>query len=142
MTNLNYPNFGLDPVTGWGELREDAVYETLITGHDCDSRFLALDASGQLSIHLGYRWDFGSGPAVDTPDMVYASLAHDAFYELMVSGRLPWSERKKVDKYFRKLLEEAGMPWWRRVWVYYGVRWGYPLTKRLRGRGKSKASST
>lgn len=63
--------------------------------------------------------------------MVAASLVHDAFYELMVRGALPWSERKAVDKFFAQQLKDYGMPWWRRAWVYAGVRYGYPILKTL-----------
>ena len=80
-------------------------------------------------LRTGYLWDFGSGPAIDTPDMVYASLAHDAFYELMQKDLLPWDCRKAVDRYFKRLLKQAGMGRLRRQWVYLGVRLGYPLTQ-------------
>lgn len=106
-----------------------ARYHTPIKGYVCAAPHVVLGSDGHLFISPGYIWDFGSGPAVDTPDMIYASLAHDAFYDLMQRDQLPWKERKAVDKYFRQLLKDAGMGPIRRTWVYYGVRWGFPLAK-------------
>lgn len=92
--------------------------------------------SGALELLPGFVWDFGSGPAVDTPDMVYGILAHDALYRLMVVKAMPWKNRRKVDRYFRRLLKAAGMSWARRQWVYYGVRVFFPVLKKIGLMGK------
>lgn len=128
----SYPQYTVHWKTGQGELSLNFSFQTPIRstgseGHD----FIRLTNGGILELRKGYVWDFGSGPAIDTPDMVYASLAHDAFYELMDLKMLPWSYRKQVDQYFEKLLKEAGMGWLRRRWVYMGVRIGYPIWKAL-----------
>ena len=117
-----YPQYGVHWKTGVGELIEDFTFHTAIDGASAQTEHIVLRTDGFLKLRKGYVWDFGSGPAVDTPDMVYASLAHDAFYELMERDLISRKLRKRVDQYFRKLLKSAGMPWWRRAWVYAAVR--------------------
>lgn len=130
--SLNYPDYTmLQP--GNYRLEEDMLYDTPIMGYSAGVGFIVLHSDGSLLIMSGYHWDMGSGPAIDTPDMVYASLAHDAFYDLMKMGKLPWKCRKKVDKYFKRCLKDAGMGWLRRQWCYYGVRIGYALFSGSRG---------
>jgi hypothetical protein len=127
-----YPIYTVHWKTGHGELIRDFTYiETPIVGYDLLTDKISLSDNGTLHLATGYVWDFGSGPAIDTPDMVYGSLAHDAFYELMVLGLLPWSERRTVDKYFKRLLKDTRMGWLRRQWVYLGVRVGYPVMRAL-----------
>jgi hypothetical protein len=127
----DYPHFTVHWKSGEGRLLSPCSYETPIEGHRAITKFIQLREGGLLALSVGYVWDFGSGPAIDTPDMVYASLAHDALYELMVLGKLPWEMRRAVDQYFRDLLKAAGMGWLRRQWVYLGVRIGYPVWKAL-----------
>ena len=129
MPITSYPQYTIHWKSGEGTLVEGMTYATTIFGHKATTPHIELLDNGYLHLAVGYVWDFGSGPAIDTPDMVYASLAHDAFYELMQKDLLPWSLRKDVDKYFKRLLEDAGMGWLRRQWVYLGVRWGYPITQ-------------
>jgi len=127
---MKYPRYRVHWKTGHGELLEEYTFLTPIcSAFSVSTRHISLNRNGELYLAPGYVWDFGSGPAVDTPDMVLASLAHDAFYELMVLGHLPWTNRKKVDRYFLQLLKSFNMPWWRRAWVYLGVRVGYPVLK-------------
>lgn len=127
----NYPNYFVHWKTGHGELRETFRHKTPIYGHEAYTSHIRLASNGTIVLLAGYIWDFGSGPAVDTPDMVYASIVHDALYELMKLDRLPWGMRKAVDNHFHDMLKESGMPWWRRLWVYAAVRWGYPLWSKL-----------
>jgi len=126
----NYPDYFVHWKTGHGELRDAFRHETTIYGQEAYTSHIRLASNGTIVLLTGYVWDFGSGPAIDTPDMVYASIVHDALYELMALGRLPWGLRKGVDKHFVDMLKEAGMPWWRRAWVYAAVRWGYPLFRK------------
>lgn len=130
----DYPQYAVHWKTGHGFLTDDFEFKTPITGHTVKTLFIDLRKDGTLKLALGYVWDFGSGPAIDTPDMVYASLAHDPFYELMLRDLLPWSLRKKVDQYFKKLLKKAGMGWLRRQWVYGAVRYLYPISRRFGSR--------
>ena len=132
---LSYPDYEVHWKTREGCLREAFTFHTPILGHVVDSHgYIDLSDAGTLVLRQGYVWDFGSGPAIDTPDMVYASLAHDAFYELMALGMLPWALRKKVDRYFKRLLKQSGMGTLRRQWVYLGVRLGYPITQLFKRR--------
>ena len=124
-----FPQYTVHWKSGQGELTNPAKYATTVQGWEAVTPHITLSNNGHLYLERGYVWDFGSGPAIDTPDMVYASLAHDAFYELMQKGLLPWDCRKAVDKYFKRLLKQAGMGKMRRQWVYLGVRWGYPLSQ-------------
>lgn len=94
----------------WGRLLSDHKYKTPITGFDVviESRQGArLKPSGILHIYAMSEWDFGSG-AIDTPAMVYASLAHDVFCEMTDKGILPWECRFEADKYFWTCLSEGG----------------------------------
>ena len=77
--------------------------------------------NGHLRVHTGFEWDFATG-AIDTPDMVKASLAHDALCGLINHGKLPASEQKAADKFFRKVLKECGTSWFRRWYAYLAVR--------------------
>ena len=124
-----FPQYTVHWKTGQGELVREAQYATTIQGWTATTPHIELSPNGHLLLRTGYVWDFGSGPAIDTPDMVYASLAHDALYELMQKKLISKKVRKRIDKFFMHLLEEAGMGWLRRQWVYAGVRYGYPLSQ-------------
>jgi len=111
----------------YAELTSSCLRQTPIRGYNATIPLATLREDGQLSIEAGFHYDFGSGPALDTPAMVYASLAHDCFYLMMQAGQLPWDCRKDVDKFFREQLLEAGMHPIRAWWCYWGVRLGYPV---------------
>jgi len=125
LSPLNMPIFALDD--GMGVLLEDYRFITPIQGVVAVGKTSVLNLNGVLVCRKGMRWDFGSGPAIDTPDMVSASLAHDALYNLMSEGELPRKYRKAADKYFLHMLERAGMGWARRHWCYLAVRYGWPV---------------
>ena len=77
---------------------------------------------GLLTIYKGYAWDGPSGPVMDTPKWMRASLAHDALYQLIREGHLPRSLRKKVDELMYEQLVEDGMWKARARWFYAGIR--------------------
>jgi hypothetical protein len=78
---------------------------------DIDTVFIALDAQGNLRVKAGYAWDGTSGPVIDTPFNLRASLVHDALYQLMRERSLSAKEHKeKADKLFKKLVKEDGVP--------------------------------
>lgn len=108
-----------------GRLLSPLEFETGITGHCVNDPSFAfyLAPDGNLTLYTGYEWDFGSY-ALDTPAMVLASAAHDAFCLMTDQGLLPWSVRAQSDKYFRDLLSENGVGFARRWWCWAGVR-GY-----------------
>ncbi len=76
-----------------------------------DSAFIALDPQGNLRVKAGYAWDGTSGPVIDTPSNLRASLVHDALYQLMREKSLSAKAHKeKADKLFKKLVKEDGVP--------------------------------
>lgn len=116
----------LDGSNDLARLTKRTVFQTPITGYA--ARFLEkntevrLYESGRLTIGVGFVWDFGSGPAIDTPDMVIASLAHDALGRLADRRGLDGKFRKQSDKYFRQLLRDNGASWFRAWYAYIAVR--------------------
>jgi hypothetical protein len=103
-----------------GKLLSDYIFSTPITGYrvrlQTKTERADLFPDGRLVIYAPTEWDFGSGPAVNTPAMVYASLAHDIFCVMTNLRLLPWSCRGAADKYFWSCLTEAGAAtsrWWR-----------------------------
>lgn len=81
-----------------------------------------IDGMQSLFIYRDYAWDGPSGPAVDTPSFMRASLVHDALYQLMREGKLPESYRKAADDLMRQICREDGMCWLRAWWCYRAVR--------------------
>ena len=114
---------------GLGRLDEEYIFECPIYGLLVNIPNARLGQSGELKIQKGYEWDFGSGPAVDTPAVVYASLGHDVLYDMIGRELLQKKHRKTADVWFRDLLKRAGMGWFRRSYMYMAVRYGYPLTQ-------------
>lgn len=106
-----------------GRLLGALQFQTTITGysinHPEDGYYL--DREGLLTLYVGFTWDFGSC-AVDTPAMVIASAAHDAFCVMTDKGLLPWSVRAQSDYFFRELLKQHGVGFSRRWWCWAGVR--------------------
>lgn len=118
-----YPNYKADWKKRVGVLRDTFVCQTPITGRLAAIHKVTLAKDGILWIREGYVWDFGSGPAIDTPEMIFASLAHDAFYDLMKAGQLPrGSTRKQVDDFFRLQLLQAGASPLRAWYCWAAVR--------------------
>jgi len=81
-----------------------------------------LNPGGSLTIYDGYSWDGASGPAIDTPDFMTASLVHDVLYQFIRLGKLPMSARKEADQALYDLCIAAGMNWFRAQYVYQAVR--------------------
>lgn len=111
-----------------GRVVRPVAVSTGITGYKAElsgiDRTAVLYPDGRLFIAEGFVWDFGSGPAVQTPAMVRASLVHDVLCDMTNARLLPWSCRAKADRLFRQLLKEYAPrrawynpmrlhPWWR-----------------------------
>lgn len=134
-TKHNYPRYYVDWASGDGVLVEEFVVSTPVKGYNCRTTYICLSNDGTLKLFSGFRWDFGSGPAIDNPAMVYASIAHDAFYDLIKLKKLPRSKvRATVDRFFRDQLLEANVSPFRAWYAWIGVRFGYPLWRAFRGR--------
>lgn len=86
------------------------------------SLWVVLQENGSLYIADGYAWDGASGPALDTKNIMRASLVHDALYQLIREGSLPTSYRKAADQELYRICREDGMWWIRTQWVYWTVR--------------------
>ena len=83
-----------------------------------ETRFIALDWNGDLTIEEGYAWDGPSGPTLDTPGTMTPSLFHDAIYQLLREKRLAQEWRTVADEYMGALMDERGVWAWRRwLWV-------------------------
>lgn len=126
--NLNY---SLTKDGRKGILQERVMFQTPIEGYHTTGRsdlLCRLYEDGTLAVEKGFKWDFGSG-AIDTPAMVYASLAHDALCRITNHRLVPWSVRAEADKYFRQLLKryqpEGGIHgaigWFSRWYRWAGV---------------------
>ncbi|MEM7017155.1 MAG: DUF1353 domain-containing protein, partial [Pseudomonadota bacterium] len=93
------------------QLAEDYTLQTPIKPkNSIETKFIAMDTSGVLTIREGYTWDGVSGPVVDTNNNLRASLVHDALYQLMRHAELSAEGNKnKADKLFHKLCKEDGV---------------------------------
>ena len=100
---------------------------------DCTPRLAIIDdmyslaPDGLLIIRKGYAWD-GATCAIDTKDFMRGSCVHDAICQMVETGKLDHSNRKKADILLGRIIKEDGMPFFRRWWAYAAVR--------LYGRGK------
>lgn len=110
------------------KLKERVVFDTGIVGHTKEVENASIVHDGTLVVDPGFQWDFGSGPAIDTPDVVIASLAHDALCRIDDRWNLGSGFRRKTDKCFRRLLKQLGMGWFRRWYFWAAVRF-YSLVK-------------
>ena len=86
------------------------------------NQFITLYQNGILLITKGYAWDGPSGPAIDTPSFMQASLVHDALYQLMREGLVDINYRKDADLLLYKIAREDGMWKIRALWTYWAVR--------------------
>ena len=84
--------------------------------------FIVLTTKGFLRIRKYYSWDGASGPAIDSENVMEASLVHDCFYQLMRQRNLSYSHRKEVDKLFYDICRESGVNWFRAKYMYLAVR--------------------
>lgn len=75
-----------------------------------------------IYLRRGYQWDGPSGPTIDTADWLWASLVHDALYQLGRLGQLRPAHRKLADAEMFEILKAEGMPWWRRAYSWVAVR--------------------
>jgi hypothetical protein len=113
----------------WGRLKSPVVIDTGITGFDVfiDEPTLRfhLMRDGLLWVDAETEWNFGSGPAVNTPEMVRASLPHDLFCIMTDRGLLPWSVRAQADKLFRTHVKELSpkRPWYNPFRYWYNIRY-------------------
>lgn len=109
------------------QLVEDYTVQTVIhPQQDIRSDFILLSTKGELAIKKGYAWDGPSGPVLDVPEFMRASLVHDALYQLMREGLLPESAKEFADGEMKRICLEAGMDYTLAEIAYKGVEYfGY-----------------
>ena len=73
-----------------------------------------------IAFEVGYAWDGCSGPAIDRPVTMLASLVHDGLYQLMRERLLAQRYREWADLEFYRLLDRSGFTFARAY--YKGVR--------------------
>jgi len=96
------------------------IYVGVIPGRWIQAHFIQLDIDGWLTIRQGYAWDGMSG-AIDTRNSMLGSLVHDALYQLMRRGYIPFSHRPTADRIFYQILLAKGMWKWRAWYIYRTV---------------------
>lgn len=94
------------------------------------TEYVSLSLDGTLTLKSGYAWDGPSGPSIDTPSFMRASLVHDALYQLMRLEELDAGRWRDVaDRELQRMCREDGMPRIHAWWVYHAVRlFGEPFT--------------
>ena len=103
-------------------LEETEFIETPIKGYEIVSDYVALNSVGTLEIRKAYCWDGASGPTIDTKSAMRGSLVHDALYQIIRKGFLPFEMRGVADQMFYDICIIDGM--WRlraALWLF-GVR--------------------
>jgi hypothetical protein len=106
------------------ELKGAYALEIPITGCEVRTEYIDLESDGLLTIKDRYAWDGATNPARDTPNVMRASLVHDALYQLMRLKELdPEEHRKTADEIFRDICLEDGMGRFRAGYSYLAVRW-------------------
>lgn len=133
----------------WGKLDADVIYNVHIYGHDVEyidsHAHCKLNArTGKLIIMAGTEWDFGTG-ALNTPEMVRASLIHDMLCHLTNAGLIPYKYRRHADRLFLNHLKMYGprRPWYHplRYWKY--VRFaGVTINSQTLARWRAKKYET
>ncbi len=108
------------------QLYHPAIFETMIKPEfPVHTDHLHLTTDGVLFIDEGYAWNGPSGPAVDTPTFMPASLMHGAMYQLFRMELLSADRwRKTVDQEMRRIAQEDGINRLRAWYVYHSVRLG------------------
>jgi len=128
-TSLARINYELIRKNRWGRLLEPVELYTDIKGHTAELRTIDAQADlhddGRLYIYAGTEWDFGSGPAVNTPEMVRASLVHDIFCHMTNYRLVPWEVRWQGDRLFRQHIKKYAPKrrWFNPMRYWHVPRW-------------------
>jgi len=101
-------------------LTEDLRIQTPILGFEIRiNDVIFLSRSGWLILKKGFLWNGASGPTIDTETSMRGSAFHDALYQLMALGLIPYSQWiGYTDILFRDICLEDGMNSFR-AWLYY-----------------------
>jgi hypothetical protein len=104
------------------QLAEPFQCATPITEACAGNHWVGLAADGTLTIAAGYAWDGASGPIAQGPEVIRASLVHDALYQLMRECGLAATWRQPADALLRQMLVEDGLHAAMAALVYQAVR--------------------
>ena len=77
---------------------------------------------GKLTVREGYSWDGASGPTIDSPATMSASLVHDVLYQAMRADLLPAYSRGIADAALRDLMVSKGASRIRAYTWYFALR--------------------
>lgn len=79
---------------------------TIIPKENIHTPFISLFTDGLLLISPRYAWDGPSGPTIDDPLTIAASLPHDAGYQLIREGLLGIEYRGQFDMLLKQIMQE------------------------------------
>jgi len=101
-----------------------------------EAGFISFDKGGRIMVKVGYVWDGASGPTIDTPSSVCASLGHDVMYELMRLRLIPDTFKAIADKWFyERLLTDGMLPYrayaWYKAVCVFGIEGTLPQNQPL-----------
>lgn len=100
------------------QLVEDASFylPSAFEGVSVDTQYIRI--SGRvLTVLSGYAWDGPSGPTWDDKAGIYASLPHDAGYQLIREGFLERRFKDVFDQLLYDMCIDVGM-WSIRAWAW------------------------
>jgi hypothetical protein len=94
---------------------------TPLKGELALSPWATLTPDGVLTIRKNYSWN-GDTFVCDTEWSMDASMCHDALYQLIRCGCLPYKYRKAADELYYTMCVQAGMPLKMAKGRYTGLR--------------------
>jgi hypothetical protein len=107
---------------------ERVTYAVPELGQACVTHRLFTLSEGMLVVEAGYAWNGPSGPTVDTPASINASLPHDVVYQCICTGLLAASYKPSGDAILHRLMREypAKFQTWANIRARYYL-WGVQL---------------
>ncbi len=97
------------------------TFQTKIYGYNLKLGVITLSSNGKLELDKYFQWD-GATLIKTTRKNYYASMEHDAIYDLIIAGLLPKSYRKVADqKYYDSCIFHGTNIVWAKV-QYWGIR--------------------
>lgn len=124
MTESSRIYYRLNPMGGYTLSRGISFNTGLLPDAEIEIDHARLDLTGWLHLRPGFLWD-GATCALDTPDFMRGSAAHDAIYYMAQQEKaVPKDWKAKADSLLNRLCREDGMGAWRRWWVRNAVRKG------------------
>ena len=102
---------------------------------DIITPFIKLYTDGVMIVCIGYASDGASGPAPNRKGNTRPATGHDALYELIRNGYLPWELWEEADVNCLIWLKREGAwritQWlWRKALAYAGGKHALPENKR------------